>query len=156
MRRALCLLLMLLFVPPLPADDQPFTFEDPRMESRYEALIAELRCLVCQNQSLSDSHASLAQDLRQEVYDMLMRGDSDAQIIGFLTDRYGDFVLYRPPFKAYTALLWLGPALFLLGGAAVAVGILRRRRPEPVAPEDLAAADELLRQSRQAGDDKPS
>ena len=100
---------------------------DPVLEARMLRIAAELRCLVCQNQTIADSHADLAQDLRRQVREMLVRGDSDQQIIDYMTARYGDFVLYRPPFKATTALLWVGPALLLLGGVTVLVLVLRRR-----------------------------
>ncbi len=109
------------------AADIPMQFTDPAQATRYEALLAELRCLVCQNQSLADSNADLAQDLRQEVYRMVQSGDSDEKIIGFLVARYGDFVLYRPRVKPVTYLLWFGPAILLLIGAFVVVRFIRRR-----------------------------
>jgi cytochrome c-type biogenesis protein CcmH len=90
-------------------------------------IAAELRCLVCQNQTIADSNAPLAVDLRQQVREMIRRGDSDRQIVDYMTARYGDFVLYRPPFKGSTALLWFGPAALLAGGLAVLVVVLRRR-----------------------------
>lgn len=91
-------------------------FDDADKQTRYERLIEELRCLVCQNQSLADSDADLARDLRDEVYGIIQSGQSEEEAIRFLTDRYGDFVLYRPPVKPITILLWLGPILALLGG----------------------------------------
>ena len=91
-------------------------FEDPAKQARYERLIEELRCLVCQNQSLADSDADLARDLRDEVYGIIQSGKDEQEAIRFLTDRYGDFVLYRPPVKPITWLLWIGPLLILLGG----------------------------------------
>ncbi len=94
-------------------------------------IAAELRCLVCQNQTIADSHADLAQDLRQQVREMLQKGQSDAQIIDYMTQRYGDFVLYRPPVKSTTALLWYGPALLMLGGLGVLAVVLRRRSKLP-------------------------
>ena len=90
-------------------------------------IAAELRCLVCQNQTIADSNASLAVDLRREARTLLTQGKSDREVIDYMTARYGDFVLYRPPLKATTALLWFGPALLLLGGAAVLIVVLRRR-----------------------------
>jgi cytochrome c-type biogenesis protein CcmH len=101
---------------------------DPVLEARMTAIASELRCLVCQNQTIADSHAALAVDLRQQVREMIQRGDSDAQIIDYMTARYGDFVLYRPPLKPTTVLLWFGPALMLLVGAVVLVVLLRRRQ----------------------------
>ncbi|MFQ5935273.1 MAG: cytochrome c-type biogenesis protein [Acidiferrobacterales bacterium] len=109
------------------AADIPFTFKDAAEEQRYKELVAELRCLVCQNQSLADSNADLAQDLREEVYRMLQQGADDDEIIGFLTARYGDFVLYRPPMNPVTVLLWFGPLALLLLGAFVMVRFIRRR-----------------------------
>jgi cytochrome c-type biogenesis protein CcmH len=90
---------------------------DAALEARVQALAAELRCLVCQNQSLADSHADLAVDLKNQVREQLRAGRSEAQVMAYMTDRYGDFVLYRPPLKAVTLLLWLGPALLLVGGS---------------------------------------
>lgn len=95
---------------------------------RYQGLINQLRCLVCQNQTIADSNAPLAQDLRNQVLTQIEGGRSDAQIIDYVTERYGDFVLYRPPFKRATWLLWLGPFLLLLGALAVAVSLMRRGR----------------------------
>ena len=100
---------------------------DPALEARMTRITAELRCLVCQNQTIADSNAGLAVDLRRETREMLRQGKSDAEIIAYMTARYGDFVLYRPPLKSTTMLLWFGPALMLLGGGAVLVAVLRRR-----------------------------
>jgi cytochrome c-type biogenesis protein CcmH len=101
--------------------------DDPVLEARMLALTAELRCLVCQNQTIADSHAGLAVDLRNQVRDMLRRGDSDRQILDYMTARYGDFVLYRPPLKSTTALLWFGPGVLLVGGLGILFLVLRRR-----------------------------
>lgn len=90
---------------------------DAALEARVLALAAELRCLVCQNQSLADSHADLAVDLKNQVREQLRSGRSEAQVMAYMTERYGDFVRYRPPFKATTLLLWLGPGLLLIGGS---------------------------------------
>ena len=103
------------------------TAADPALEARMLAITGELRCLVCQNQTIADSHADLAVDLRQEVREMIQRGQTDAQIRRYMTDRYGDFVLYKPPFKATTLVLWLGPAL-LLAVALVALVVVVARR----------------------------
>ncbi len=100
---------------------------DPALEARMVHVTSELRCLVCQNQTIADSHADLAVDLRNQVREQLRAGRSDAEIIDYMTARYGDFVLYRPPFKATTVLLWLGPALMLGGGLLVLALVLRRR-----------------------------
>jgi cytochrome c-type biogenesis protein CcmH len=101
--------------------------DDPVLEARMLAITAELRCLVCQNQSIADSHADLAVDLRRQVREMLVTGASDRQIIDYMTARYGDFVLYRPPVKRTTALLWFGPPVLLVVGLGLLYGALRRR-----------------------------
>ncbi|MDO9029219.1 MAG: cytochrome c-type biogenesis protein CcmH [Hydrogenophaga sp.] len=100
---------------------------DPEIEARMVRITAELRCLVCQNQTIADSNAGLAIDLKNQVREMLRRGDSDQQIIAFMTERYGDFVLYRPPLKKTTAILWFGPAILLVGGLLILFLVLRRR-----------------------------
>lgn len=103
-------------------------FDSADKQQRYEHLISQLRCLVCQNQSLADSDADLAKDLRDEVYGIIQSGQSEEQAIKFLTERYGDFVLYRPPLKPITVLLWAGPLLILLAGALLLWQQARRRR----------------------------
>ena len=111
-----------------PPTSKP-TAADPALEARMLAITGELRCLVCQNQTIADSHADLAVDLRQEVREMLRRGQTDAQVRRYMTDRYGDFILYRPPLNASTAVLWLGPALLLaIAVVALTVVIARRAR----------------------------
>jgi cytochrome c-type biogenesis protein CcmH len=107
---------------------EPLVFEDPKLEARFDRLTEELRCLVCQNQSLADSDAQLAQDLRNEVFLMLEQGNSDEEIKRFLVDRYGDFVLYRPPVRGNTLLLWLAPILLLTAGAVIMAVTISRRR----------------------------
>lgn len=109
---------LLLLLPLAASAVEVREFDTPEKQARYERLLNELRCLVCQNQSLADSDADLAKDLRDEVYDIIQGGKSEDEAVQFLTDRYGDFVLYRPPFKATTVLLWGGPILILLVGAA--------------------------------------
>jgi len=112
--------------------------DDPVSEARMVRITAELRCLVCQNQTIADSHAELAIDLRNQVREMIKRGDTDRQIIDFMTERYGDFVLYRPPLKATTVLLWFGPTLLL-------VIVLRRRQrmsDDKFEPDELDTAEE--------------
>ena len=104
---------------------------DPALEARVMRLAAELRCLVCQNQTIADSHADLALDLRQQIREMLQAGKGEQDVLDFMTARYGDFVLYRPPVKSTTALLWAGPAVLLVVGAATLVLVLRRRRQLP-------------------------
>ncbi len=97
-------------------------------KARAVALGAELRCLVCQNQTIADSNAELAVDLRRQINVQIAAGKSDEEIVDFMVTRYGDFVLYRPPFKLTTLLLWLGPGLFILGGLAVLIRLVRGRR----------------------------
>jgi len=110
-------------------------FDDADKQQRYENLIKELRCLVCQNQSLADSDADLAQDLRDEVYSIIQSGKNQEEAAQFLVDRYGDFVLYRPPLKITTSLLWLGPFVLLLIGASFIWRQAKRRSTRPQAPE---------------------
>ena len=100
---------------------------DPQLEARMMEITSELRCLVCQNQTIDDSHASLAEDLREEVRILLRKGQSDQQIRDYMTARYGDFVLYRPRVQANTLFLWFAPAVLLLGGTAALAMVLRRR-----------------------------
>ena len=107
---------------------------DPRTEDRLKALAEELRCLVCQNQTIADSTAPLAVDLRNQIRGQIAEGRSDDQIRGYMVERYGDFVLYRPPFHAGTALLWIGPFALLAIGAGVFLLVIRRRRNAPSAP----------------------
>jgi cytochrome c-type biogenesis protein CcmH len=120
--------------------------EDPALEKRVRELSSELRCLVCQNQTLADSNAPLALDLRNQVREQLKSGKSERDVIDFLVARYGDFVLYRPPLKASTALLWAGPFLLLAVGLALLVWRVRRRRaPDPeLSDADRARAAKLL------------
>jgi cytochrome c-type biogenesis protein CcmH len=126
--------------------------EDPLVEARVMDLAAELRCLVCQNQSLADSHADLAKDLRQEVREMVQQGLSNDQIVEYLTDRYGDFIRYRPPLKATTVMLWFGPALLVVVGGTLLGRALGRRRREalpddaPLSPEEAERVRALLRE----------
>jgi cytochrome c-type biogenesis protein CcmH len=118
---------------------ESFKFADDAAEQHFKDLISELRCLVCQNQSLADSDAELAHDLRSEVYEMVQDGKSDAEIIEFLVDRYGDFVLYNPPVKPSTYLLWFGPfALMILAGGLLLRALRKQKR---TATAEISAAD---------------
>jgi len=112
------------------ANDEPVIFENKNLEERYYFLIEEIRCLVCQNQSLADSNAPLAQDLRNEIFKMIQANKSNIEIMEFLVERYGDFVLYRPPLKKNTWLLWFGPFLFLVIGFFVAVFVIKKQSRE--------------------------
>jgi cytochrome c-type biogenesis protein CcmH len=124
---------------------------DPELEQRVLAIAAELRCLVCQNETIAASHADLAVDLRNQVREMLRQGKSERDIIDYMTARYGDFVLYRPPVKNTTAILWFGPPL-LLGGGLLGLWLILRRRSRMAASEfdpddeDMAAAQAAQRQ----------
>jgi cytochrome c-type biogenesis protein CcmH len=125
--RKLILIVTLLCASTAWAVDSAPAFADVQLQARYEALTHQLRCLVCQNETIADSGATLAGDLRRELREQLAAGRSDDEVRKFMTDRYGAFVLYKPPFELRTWLLWLGPALFLLIGAAVAVRIVLQR-----------------------------
>lgn len=128
---------------------ESFDFDSPQQEARFKQLSGELRCLVCQNQSIGDSNAELAQDLRREVYEMIKAGQSDAEIVEFLVARYGDFVLYRPPVTTTTALLWAGPFLLIAIGLFFLVRFIRTRvattgGDETLSAEEQARLDTLL------------
>jgi len=120
---------------------------DPVLEQRVMALSNELRCLVCQNQTIADSNAPLAEDLRNQVREKMRLGASDSEILEFMVARYGDFVLYRPPFKAATFLLWFGPLLLLAAGLLVLLRRLLRRQPAQdvaMTPAERKRAADLL------------
>jgi len=134
LRILLAVATLVLMVPAFAAD--PLIFTDPEQEARFQQLTLELRCLVCQNQNLADSDAPLAQDLRQEIYNMIQAGRTDDEIKQFLIDRYGDFVLYMPPVKSNTLALWLMPAVLLFGGALVVLTVVRKRKLSPGGPEE--------------------
>jgi cytochrome c-type biogenesis protein CcmH len=157
MKRCLLILFLALSLPVLandPADPpvaasqtaQPL-FADVAIEARLTQLSRELRCVVCQNEALSDSPAELAGDMRQEIRELMKAGKTDQEVLSFLTSRYGDFVLFRPPFKPLTYLLWIGPFVFLGFGVLVWFMALRARRTfksAPVSSEQIAAAARLL------------
>jgi len=127
--RLIALLLLSLPAVVAYAKDARPAAADPVLEKRVMALSSELRCLVCQNQTIADSNADLAADLRKEIREKMQQGSTDSEILDFMVARYGDFVLYRPPLKITTLLLWFGPLLLLGGGALVLVRLVRRRRP---------------------------
>jgi cytochrome c-type biogenesis protein CcmH len=122
----LALIVLLMPGPAWAGEARPLA-DDPAVEERLKHLAVELRCLVCQNQTLADSNAPLAEDLRREVREMIVKNMSDQEIIDFLVSRYGDFVLYRPPLKSTTTLLWVGPFVLLAGGGIALVVALKRR-----------------------------
>ena len=124
----LLLAALLGLVSPVQAKVEILEFSSPERQERYNRLIQELRCLVCQNQNIADSNAELAKDLRSKTYSMVEAGRSESEIVDFMVARYGDFVMYRPPLRTNTALLWLGPFLILLGGLFFMLRTIKRRR----------------------------
>jgi cytochrome c-type biogenesis protein CcmH len=140
----------LIAISPLHAVEPGEMLKDPALEARARRLSQELRCVVCQNQSIDDSNAPLAHDLRVIVRERLAAGETDAQVLAFVEARYGEFVLLRPRFKPQTLLLWSTPLLLLAGAAAYLLRARRRLAPErpeppPLSPEEQRRLDELLR-----------
>jgi cytochrome c-type biogenesis protein CcmH len=139
-RRTLALLLLLLAAMPALAVEPSEMLKDPALEGRAREIGQALRCVVCQNQSIDDSQAEVAHDMRRAVRERLLAGDSDEQVFAYMVARYGDYVLLKPPLKARTLVLWLGaPALLLVAGVALLV--TARRRRAPAAPEPLSEAE---------------
>ncbi|MCK5326768.1 MAG: cytochrome c-type biogenesis protein CcmH [Woeseiaceae bacterium] len=139
--RILIASLMLVVAAPLAfAIDTEKAFDDPVLQARYEAIIEEVRCLKCQNQSIKDSNAFLASDLRREIRRMLGEGKTDAEVYDFLVARYGEFALYRPRMSGKTLVLWIAPAALLLAGAFLLVNIVRGRMAMPI--DDDSAGQE--------------
>ena len=145
---SLCLLLLLILANPLYAKEAAPLAQDEAAEKRLIAISSELRCLVCQNESLAGSNAELAQDLRREIRTMILDGKSDGEIMDFMVSRYGDFVRYRPPLKGTTLLLWFGPALLFAGGLGGLFLFLRRRSrvigDVPLSEAERQQAERLL------------
>ena len=134
------------------ASIETYEFSEPGQEALYLDLIQELRCLVCQNQSISDSNAELAQDMRRKTYEMVKKGEDKGQIVEFMVTRYGDFVMYSPPFKATTLMLWVGPALIFVFAVAMLVRIIRRRpssNDRLLSEEQRQRAEQLLNQTEE-------
>ena len=130
-------------------------FDSPDQEQRYNKLIEELRCLVCQNQNLADSNAELAVDLRRKTYEMVKQDKTEQEIASYMDDRYGEFVLYRPPLNSNTLLLWIGPFIILLIGVGLLIRTIRRRRAEQTVDVDdatLRTAASLLDTDRDKRD----
>ena len=148
MRIWLTLFLLALSAVSLQAREAAPLAQDEATEKRLVAISSELRCLVCQNESLSGSHAELANDLRREIRTLIQEGKSDAEIMDFMVSRYGDFVRYRPPLKGTTLLLWFGPGLLLVGGLGALLIYLRRRskaiNDSPLSAEEQQQAERLL------------
>jgi len=149
MRIALALLL-LVFAFPAFAVDPSEVLPDPALESRAREIGRSLRCVVCQNQSIDDSNAEVARDMRRAVRERLVAGDKDAAVFDFMVARYGDYVLLNPPFKARTLLLWLGgPLVLLIAGGALLIAARRRKAivpPRPLSDEEQRRLDSLLKE----------
>lgn len=129
-------ILFLLFSATAFAIDSELAFEDPVLQARYEAIIEEVRCVKCQNQSIKDSNALIANDLRREIRRLIGDGMTDAEVYDFLVERYGEFVLYRPRMNGVSLLLWIAPAVFLLIGGLVVARVLRKRLSLPIDFDD--------------------
>ena len=136
--RALLAMLALLITSAYAIDTEP-AFEDPALQARYDYLIHQLRCVQCRNQSIADSNVELAADIRMVVRDLIAKGDTDEQVLAFMRDRYGEYILLKPPFTPHNWILWVGPLLFLaIGGVVVARFILAKSR----LPTDDASEEE--------------
>ena len=150
MMRALLILLLTVIALPALAVEPSEILKDPALEARAREIGRELRCVVCQNQSIDDSAAEVAHDMRRAVRERLVAGDSNGQIFDYMVARYGDYVLLKPPFKMGTLLLWLGaPLLLLIGGGALLLAARRRQRtgltaPQPLSDEEQRRLDALL------------
>lgn len=136
MTRLLAIALLLFSSGSALAIDTGQAFDDPELQARYEKIIEEVRCLKCQNQTIKDSNAFLADDLRREIRRLLSEGKTDAEIFDFLVQRYGDFALYRPRMSGITLLLWIAPGVFLLIGGIVIFRVLKKRMALPIDVDD--------------------
>ncbi|MGD8587258.1 MAG: cytochrome c-type biogenesis protein CcmH [Chromatiales bacterium] len=156
MRGILLLLICLVTAGPLQAATlAQYTFDDPAKEEDFRTLIGEMRCLVCQNESLAGSNADLAVDLRDEIYEMMKAGQGKADIVDFMVQRYGDFVLYSPPVKPSTYPLWFGPLLLMLLGAYLLMRALKKKKQSQettLSDEDQKRLDSLLKLSSDTKD----
>lgn len=142
-----------LVLPAFAKDAAPLA-RDPELEKRVDAVSAELRCLVCQNQTIADSHAELAIDLKNQVREMLRAGNTNEEVVNYMVDRYGDFVRYKPPMKPTTYFLWFGPALLIIVGLSVLFLTLRKRRQRtadtaPLSAGDAKKVEDLLRTGKE-------
>mgnify|MGYP006130464883 FL=1 len=136
MKGALFAGITILLFTTVKAIDTDIAFEDPELQARYEAIIDEVRCVQCQNQTIKDSNALIAMDLRREIRRLMGEGMTDAEVYDFLVARYGEFVLYRPRMSGISLVLWIAPAVFLLFGAIVVVRVLRKRTSMPIDVDD--------------------
>ncbi len=150
--KALVLLLGLCIGSSALARIDTYEFSDPEQEALFLDLTRELRCLVCQNQNIADSNAELAQDLRRKTYEMVSKGQNKDEIVEFMVTRYGDFVMYSPPFNATTLMLWVGPVLIFVFAVAMLVRIIRRRpstNDRLLSEEQRQRAEKLLNQTEE-------
>ena len=136
MKKLFLLLFICAYAVPVVAIDTGIAFDDPVLQARYEHIISEVRCLKCQNQTIKDSNAFLAGDLRREIRRLISEGNSDDQVYDFLVQRYGEFALYRPRMSGKTLILWIAPGLFILFGATVVVRVVRGRMAMPIDDEE--------------------
>ena len=141
MQRLTAVLLLVSLVLPVFAIDSELAFDDPELQARYEDLIAEVRCVTCQNQNIKDSNAFIASDLRREIRRLITEGKSDAEVKEFLVTRYGDFVLYRPRFEGKTLVLWIAPVLFLLFAGVALSRVIRHRMSLPIEDDPAGRGD---------------
>ncbi len=147
MKYLVLILTMLLAAPAFSSTIDAYPFDDPGREKIYKKLIEELRCMVCQNQNLADSNAELAQDMRRKTYDLAKAGKSKQEIVDYMVVRYGEFVLYNPPFQANTLVLWIGPFIIFLIGIFVLIRFIRRKPDtdsSALSDADRARAESLL------------
>ncbi len=149
------LLLCVLFLAlPVPAKEAAPMIADPAIAKRMAEMTLKLRCLVCQGQSVADSHSDFSNDIRREIHRLMSAGKTDAEVIDFLVQRYGDFILYEPPVKGVTMMLWVGPFALLIVGVTVLILVLKRRvksaDPE-LSAEEIARAEQLLSEDRSKG-----
>lgn len=145
------LLVLLLVASGAIAGEAAPSAQDPVLEKRVMSLANELRCLVCQNQTIADSNSGLAVDLKNQIREKLQAGESEKDIASYMVTRYGDFVLYKPPFKVTTVLLWLGPLLLLLAGFWLLLRRLKHQRAaqtSPLSPDDQARVRKLLEENK--------
>jgi cytochrome c-type biogenesis protein CcmH len=143
MKRFIAVVTLALAASTAIAIDTGKAFEDPELQARYEKLIEEVRCLKCQNQTIKDSNAFLAGDLRREIRRLLSEGKTDDEIFDFLVARYGEFALYRPRMSGVTLLLWIAPAVFLLAGGFIVFRVIRKRMDMPIDVDDDSAPGQV-------------
>ncbi len=157
MRSLMLVCLLLLQFGALAAPIATFEFESDEQEAMFHRLSHELRCLVCQNQSIGDSNADLAKDLRNEIYGMIVQGKTEQQIIDFMVQRYGDFVLYKPPVKPLTWMLWFGPAIVFVIALVYALRFIRAQKTATAATQlDAAEIERLKNLQAEAGQQRKS